>query len=310
MKNMKIINKGVAWLCAKHFLNFIDDKAFLKIYYWACVGKPLNINNPVLFSEKIQWLKLHDRNPQYTLLVDKYEAKKYVAHIIGEEHIIPTLGVWTSFDEIDFDTLPNQFVLKCTHDSGGLVICKDKGELDLNEAKSKISKCLKKNFYWSGREWPYKNVKPRIIAEQYMEDSNVRDNAQLSASTSGLLDYKFYCFDVEPKFLYVAFANIRNGIKKDMLSFFDLNWNTTKFYRKDHEQLPFKLEKPSKFEEMLDIAKKLSRGIPFVRVDLYLLNGNVYFSELTFHPGGGFGPFYPEEWERKIGDWITLPEEH
>lgn len=306
---MNCLEKVFVSLSGRNYLKFIPDKTCISILYRIHTHKKLNVDNPLTFSEKLQWLKLYDHNPRYTQLVDKYEGKEIVKSLIGEEHIIPTLGVWDKFEDIDFDSLPNQFVLKCTHDCGGLVVCKDKEKLDIEAARRKIVPCLKRNYYWAAREWPYKNVKPRIIAEEYKTDSHVVGNPALDGSADGLLDYKFYCFDGKPKFLYVAFANMKNGVKKDLLSFFDLNWEPTPFYRLDHQPLPFKIAKPEKLEEMIEIARKLSAGIPFVRADMYYLDNQVYFSELTFTPGSGFGPFNPDEWERKMGDWITLPSQ-
>lgn len=304
---MNFFEKVFVSLSGRNYLKFIPDKLCVSILYRIHTHKRLNVDNPQTFSEKLQWLKLYDHNPRYTQLVDKYEGKIIVKSLIGEEHIIPTIGVWDRFEDIDFDSLPNQFVLKCTHDCGGLVVCKDKEKLDIEVARKKIVPCLKRNYYWAAREWPYKNVKPRIIAEEYKTDSHVIGNPALDKSADGLLDYKFYCFNGEPKFLYVGFANMKNGIKKDLLSFLDLNWKPTPFYRLDHEPLPFEIEKPEKFDEMLEIARKLTTGIPFVRADMYYLDNQIYFSELTFSPGSGFGPFNPDEWERKMGDWIELP---
>ena len=304
---MNFFEKVFISLSGRNYLKFIPDKLCVRILYRIYTHKKLNVDNPKTFSEKLQWLKLFDHNPCYTQLVDKYESKIIVGKLIGQEHIIPTLGVWDSFDEIPFDKLPNQFVLKCTHDSGGLIVCKDKKKFNIEEARKKIVACFKRNYYWAAREWPYKYIKPRIIVEEFKTDTHVLGNPALDKNADGLLDYKFYCFGGEPKFLYVAFANMKNGIKKDLLTFYDLEWKATPFYRLDHEPLPFTIEKPDKFEEMLDIARKLSKGIPFVRVDLYYLNNQVYFSEMTFTPGSGFGPFKPDEWERKLGDWIILP---
>lgn len=201
------------------FYNYWSDEKFLKRKYKLILGHSLNLKNPTLFSEKLQWLKLHDRKPIYTTMVDKYEAKKYVANIIGEQYIIPTLGVWDKFEDIDFNKLPNQFVLKCTHDSGGLVICRDKRKFDVKAAKKKINRSLKRNYFWQGREWPYKNVKPRVIAEKYMED----------AQSGELKDYKFFCFNGMPKFMYIS--NDRGMIPHT--DFFDMNKASLSFRLKD-----------------------------------------------------------------------------
>ena len=252
----------------------------------------MDIDNPTTFNEKLQWLKLHDRKPEYTQMVDKYEAKKYVAEKIGEQYIIPTLGVWDKFDEIDFDSLPNQFVLKCTHDSGGLVVCRDKSKLDFDLVKKKISKSLKQNYFWRGREWPYKNVKPRIIAEKYMEDGE----------NECLTDYKFFCFGGEPKFMYRSM----DKAKDPRTDFFDMDYNRLNMRMRDPNSDIIQ-QKPENFEKMKELSRILSVGIPHLRVDFYEIGGKIYFGELTFYHCGGFAKVYPEEWMNILGDWITLP---
>ena len=273
--------------------NNLNDESFLKKAFRCYMGKELNLDNPQTFNEKLQWLKLYDRKPEYTTMVDKYAVKKYVADIIGEEYIIPTLGVWNPFDEIDFDKLPNHFVLKCTHDSGGIVICKDKNKLDLKSAKKKIEKCLKRNYYWSSREWPYKDVKPRIIAEPYMEDSKAHE----------LIDYKFMCFNGKVKCSFTCSERFsKDGLK---VTFFDKDWNVMPFER----HYPVSKDSPKKpinYDKMIQFSEQLSKGIPFVRVDFYEINGQLYFGELTFYPGGGFEEFTPEEWDYKLGDFLKL----
>ena len=230
-------------------------------------------------------------------MVDKYEVRKYIAEKIGEEYLIPLLGVWDSFEEIDFDKLPEQFVLKCTHDSGGLVICRDKSKLT-KEAKLKINMCLKRNFFYSTREWPYKDVKPRIIAEKFMVDTHDID------SEDGLTDYKFYCFNGEPRFGYVS-TGLENH-ETARISFVTLDWEQAPFKRLDFESFLKLPEKPKKLDEMLKLAKVLSEGIPFLRVDFYEINGKIYFGELTFFPGSGTVKLEPEEWDYKFGDMIAL----
>ncbi|WP_105618958.1 ATP-grasp fold amidoligase family protein [Vallitalea okinawensis] len=278
----------------------IPDKNYIMIMYRLRARKHLNLDTPMSFNEKLQWLKLYDRKPVYTSMVDKHEAKGYVKDKIGEEHIIPTLSVWESFDDIDFSKLPDQFVLKCTHDSGGLVICRDKSCLDVDEARKKINKCLKRNFYYVGREWPYKNVKPRIIAEKYMVDG------QESEHDIGLTDYKFFCFNGKPKFLYVS-KNLTNHTYA-RISFATLDWKLSPFYRNDYQPFKELPEKPKCFEEMICLAEKLSQGMKFLRVDLYEVKGKVYFSELTFCPCNGLFPFEPPEWDYKLGEMIDLDE--
>lgn len=299
VKAIKLIGnpaKMVVRLNSHGFARLFSDKFFLKCEYKYAFGKKLNLKDPQTFNEKLQWLKLYNRRPEYTAMVDKYEVKKYVADIIGEEYIIPTLGVWDRFEDINFETLPDQFVLKCTHDSGGLVICKDKATLDLEKARKKIEWSLKRNFFHAHREWPYKNVKPRIIAEQYMED----------AGNSDLMDYKFMCFNGELKCTFVCSDRFtKEGLH---VTFFDNEWNVMPFERHYPSQAGG-IPKPVNFEKMKSFAMKLSSNIPFVRVDFYEINGKVYFGELTFFPGGGMEEFSPEEWDFTLGDWINFPTE-
>ena len=279
----------------KGLYNNWPDEKYLKKMCDVRLGYKLNLQNPRTFNEKLQWLKLHNQKTEYITMVDKYDVKKYVADIIGEEYIIPTLGVWNSFEEIDFDKMPNQFVLKCTHDSGGLVICKDKKELDLIKAEKKITKSLHNNYYFYGREWPYKNVKPRIIAEPYMEDNKVHE----------LIDYKFMCFNGEVKCSFTCSERFsQEGLK---VTFFDNDWKVMPFER-HYPSSKNPPQKPLNFNKMLEFATKLSRGIPFVRVDFYEINGLLYFGELTFFPGNGFEEFTPLEWDYKMGSWLKLPK--
>ena len=274
----------------------IPDKAYLKLRFRADMGKKLNLKDPKTYNEKLQWIKLYDRNPLYTKLVDKYEVKPYVAERIGQEYIIPTLGVWDRVEDIDFESLPDRFVLKCTHDSGGLVICKDKSKLDVDAAKRKLNKSLKDNFFYVGREWPYKNVRPRILAETYMED----------VETAELRDYKFFCFDGEVKAMFVATERQKQG-EEVKFDFYDADYNHLPF-RQGHPNAKKPTEKPATYEQMRSLAEKLSQGLPQVRVDLYEVNGKNYFGELTFFHHDGFVEFEPEEWDRIFGSWIKLPE--
>ena len=272
---------------------YLSDKSYLKLKFKASMGKRLNLKNPQTFSEKLQWLKLYYRNPEYTPLVDKQLVKRYVAEKIGEEYVIPTLGVWNSVDEIDFDALPNQFVLKCTHDSGGLVVCKDKAKLDVEKAKATMRKALTSDFYFSGREWPYKNVERKIIAEQYMED----------AETKELRDYKFFCFDGEPKALFVASERPHDT----RFDFYDVEFNHLPFTN-GHLWASKEIKKPATFDKMIEFAAVLSQGMPHARVDFYEVNGKLYFGEITFFHHNGMCPFEPEEWDYTFGSWLTLPE--
>ena len=281
-----------AFLASRRMLKWMSDKAFLKLAFRMNTGKKLNLKNPQTFNEKLQWLKLYDRKPEYTRMVDKYEAKKYVAERIGEEYIIPTLGVWDQFEDIDFDALPDQFVLKCTHDSGGLVICRDKSKLDKEAAKGRIDRCLKRNYYYLGREWPYKDVKPRIIAEQYIEDTE--DDA--------LTDYKYFCFNGIPKVMYIS----KDHGKNPRTDFFDMDFNHLPIRGRD-PNADICPTKPNNFCEMKEIAAQLSKGIPHLRVDFYSIKGKVYVGELTFAHMSGMTEIKPAEWNHKLGEWITLP---
>ncbi len=276
-------------------LDFLPDKAYLHLMYRVKMKKPLNLKTPSTFNEKLQWLKLYDRKPEYSCMVDKYEAKKYIAERIGDQYIIPTLGVWDRFEDIDFSLLPNRFVLKCTHDSGGLVICKDKAKLDVEAAKKKISKSLKRNYFKHGREWAYKNVRPRIIAEEYMEDTE----------TGELRDYKFFAFDGTPRALFIA-TERQNTQTDTRFDFFDMDYNHMDI-RNGHPNADTIPAKPRNFEEMKRLAAVLSKGIPQLRVDFYEVNERVYFGELTFAHWSGMMPFEPEKWDRIFGDWIILP---
>ncbi len=272
-----------------------DDRTFLRILYYINFEKWPDLDNPQTFSEKIQWLKLYNRKPEYINMVDKYEAKKYVASIIGEEHIIPTIAVYDRAEDIDFDSLPNQFVLKCTHDSGGVVICKDKSSLNKKAAIKKLKKGLNRNFFWQTREWPYKNVQKRIIAEKYMADESGND----------LNDYKFFCFNGEPKYCQVI-SDRSNNMSID---FFDEYWEHQPFH--EPKTFPFstkRLKKPKRLDEMLSMAKLLSNSFPFLRVDFYEINNKVYFGELTFYPTSGIGGFEPASWDMSFGKLIQLLE--
>lgn len=271
-----------------------NDEVFLKMkflsvmYYWP------NLKNPKTFNEKLQWLKLHDRNPIYTTMVDKYEAKKYVADVIGKEYVIPTLALYDRVEDIDFDTLPDQFVMKCTHDSGGLVICKDKSNLDKKTALEKIDFFLHRQYFWQNREWPYKNITPRIIVEKYIEG----DEGELN-------DYKFMCYNGVCKGLFVCSGREKNDLRVD---FFDLNWNHLPFYRK-YKNAETHIGQPENLNKMISLSNQLAEKImsPFVRIDFYSVKGKVYFGEITFYPGSGLEPFYPNEWDYKLGELIKLP---
>lgn len=269
------------------------DELYLKMLFPLRTGYKLNLKNPQTFNEKLQWLKLNNRKPEMVKMVDKVAAKEYVASIIGEEYIIPTLGVYNSVDEIDFDKLPNQFVLKCTHDSGGIVICSDKSKLDIEAAKAKLRRGLKVNYYYQNREWPYKQVKPRIIAEQYMIDETGWQ----------LKDYKIFCFNGEPKFIEVDYDRYV-GHK---LNVYDLNWEFIDFYMTSPNDKDVEIEKPKNLDKMLNFARKLAQEETFVRVDFYSIVDKIYFGEITYTPGSGMIDFHPKEWDEKLGKMLQLP---
>ncbi len=275
--------------------NILPDRLFIRLEYFRNFGRFPNLKNPKTYNEKLQWLKLYNRNPEYSRMVDKYEAKAFVAQRIGEQYVVPNLGVWDSFDEIDFDSLPEQFVLKTVHDCGGVVICQDKENFDKVTAKKFLQRHQAINYYRYQREWPYKNVKPRILAEQYLED----------AATGELRDYKFFCFDGQPKALFIA--SERQAAGETKFDFFDMDFNHMDV-RNGHPNADVKPEKPACFEEMKELAKKLSQGIPHLRVDFYEMNGKLYVGELTFFHWSGMVPFEPARWDRIFGSWLQLPE--
>ena len=274
----------------------LPDKIYLGIKFRSRFGYWMDWNNPKTFSEKLQWLKVYDRHPEYTKMVDKLAAKEYVASVVGEEFIIPTLAVYDSADEIDFENLPDQFVLKCTHDSGGLVVCKDNSKFDRDAARRKLRKCLKRSYVIQNREYPYKNVTRRIIAEKYIEDESGYE----------LKDYKFFCFSGAPRLIQLDFDRFSDH-KKNL---FSLDWELLPFsfnYPRHPECI---FPKPIGLEKMIELAKVLSKNIPFVRIDLYNNNGKIYFGEITFFPASGLGKFQPVEWDDKLGEWIKLPDKH
>ena len=269
-----------------------DDEKYVKWDYWWGFGKFPNLDNPQTYNEKLCWLKLHARRAEYTKMVDKYDAKKFARSIVGDDYIIPTYGVWERFEDIDVDALPNEFVLKTTHDSGWVIVCKDKAKFDRNSAKKKVEESYKRNLYIYHREYPYKDLKPRVIIEKLMEEEG----------STGLKDYKFFCFDGKVKMLFVA----TDRPVDTRFDFFDRDFNHLSF-RQGHPLASKPIHKPEHFEEMIEVAEKLSQGIPHVRVDLYNINGKIYFGELTFFHFGGTVPFKPKEWDYKIGEWLNLP---
>lgn len=279
-------------------LRKLPDKCYLSLKYYKEFGRFPNWKNPQTFSEKLQWLKLYDRKPEYTTMVDKYAVKKYVADIIGEKYVIPTLGLWDRPEDIEWDKLPNQFVLKTTHGGGneGVAICYNKSTFDRQKAISLLNKDLRTDLYVVWREWPYKNVPKRIVAEKYIEPN---------PETNDLSDYKFFCFDGKVKGLFVA-TERQNPNEEVKFDFFDADYNHLPF-RQGHDHAKVTPPKPKNFELMKQLAEKLSKGIPHVRVDLYDLGDKVLFGELTFYHFSGLVKFEPEEWDYTIGSWLNLP---
>ena len=273
----------------------LSDKLYLKLRYLKKFDCIPDFDNPKTFNEKLQWLKLNDRKEIYTTMVDKYEAKEFISNIVGEKYIIPTYGIYDSFEEIDFDKLPNQFVMKCTHDSGGLAICNNKKNFDKEEARKKINKSLKNNFYKLGREWPYKNVKPRIIVEELLKNN---DNSEL-------IEYNFFCFNGVPKIIMLCHGDKRIKRYND---FYDMDFNKMDL-RCEYANSDYIEKKPKQLEEMLNISKKLSKNTYFLRVDFYLVNNEVKVGELTFFHWAGFCTFDPEEYNLKLGNMINLPSD-
>lgn len=272
----------------------IPDRIYLQIVYFKHFRRFINFNNPKTFNEKIQWRKLNYRNEEYTKLVDKYRVKQYITKLIGEEYVIPTLGVWNNVDDIDFKSLPEKFVLKCNNDSGGIVICKNKKDFDEAKAKSFLKERLKNNGYWYGREWPYKNVKPCIIAEKYMEDSISKD----------IKDYKFFCFNGSMEFFDIDI----DRFIEHRANYYDRNGNFLPFGKTycppDYTK---KIEMPKNLDKMIELAETISHNTVLSRIDFYEIDGQVYFGEITFYPGSGFSPFTDEKWDYKLGDMIDLP---
>ena len=288
-----MFNSIIIKLANNNLLNWMPDEMFLKTKYRAIFGKRLDLKRPRTYNEKLQWLKLHDRNPEYVKLVDKYEAKAIVSKIIGEEYIIPTLGVWNKPEDIDIKTLPEQFVLKCTHDSGGLAICRDKSKFNLEEARNKLAEAMKHNYYWKGREWPYRNVHPRIIAESYMEDH----------VTGELRDYKFFCFNGVVKGMFIA--SDRQKPVDTKFDFYDANGSHLDI-RQGHPNADTIPSLPVNFEKMKELASVLSKGFKQLRVDFYEVDGAIYFGELTLSHFDGMMPFIPEKWDKVFGEYIQL----
>lgn len=272
----------------------LPDRLYIEMLYQIRTGKKIDLSNPKTFNEKLNWMKLYDRDPKYTKLADKYVVKKVVSDKIGDEFIIPLIGCWDNVDEIKLSDLPEKFVLKCNHDSGSVVICKDKSSFDFEAARNKLKKALKNNYFYYSREWVYKDIPPKVICEPYVEDI---EDAELR-------DYKFFCFDGKVEFLYVATDRFKEG-EEVKFTFFDRDYNFIPV-RHAHNYADPLPKKPDRYDEMVEIAEKLSDGLKCVRVDLYEANGKIYFSEYTFYNNSGFTPFEPDEWDYIFGEKLKV----
>lgn len=293
MTGCVFVKKVIEKLRYHHLLDWMPDKPYLELMYWVKMDHRLDLKNPRTFNEKLQWLKLYNRRPEYTMMADKVLVRDYIAKTLGPEYLIPLLGVWDDPDEIDFDKLPDRFVLKCNHNSGlGMCICKDKSKLDIDKVRKELREGLKQNYYLTGREWPYKDIPRKILCEQYMEDGSEE-----------LVDYKLMCFGGEVQCSFVCSERFSsNGLR---VTFFDRDWRVMPFerhYPKSDSPIP----KPQCYTKMVAFAEKLSEGMPFVRVDFYEIGGRLYFGELTFFPGGGYEEFTPEEYDGILGDQIRI----
>lgn len=292
IKNPKLV---MLFLLRSRIFHKIPDKTFIKIEYYLRTKKKLNLKNPKRYNEKLQYLKLYDRNPLYTKLVDKYEVRSYIENKIGEEYLIPMYGVYESYEDIDFDSLPNEFVLKPNHTSGDVYICKDKNEINHERLKKDIDSWMKKNYFWKHREWPYKNIKPKIICEKLMVDE----------SGFELKDYKFFCYNGLVKNLFIA-TDRPNSTK---FNFYDLNFNKLPF-NQHYPNFNKEVSKPTGFQKMIELSGELSKEIPHVRVDFYSINGKIYFGELTFYHFSGCEVFEPDEWDYIFGEYLNVNNNH
>lgn len=286
----------IGYFLKRNALHWSNDQKYLAMRWWAEMGYCMDWNNPKTYNEKLQWLKVHDHNPLYTTLVDKVKVKEYISKIIGEEHIIPTIGVWDNANDIDFEKLPKSFVLKCNHNSGGgMCICKDKSKIDQEKIRDGLARGLKSNYYIVSREWPYKDVPPRILAEKYMSNGDGR----------ALNDYKVMCFDGVVKLIELHQNRFTSQHTQD---FYDREWRKTSitqgssFFDSSEKDTP----RPECFDQMIEYSEMLTKGMPHCRVDWYVINGTLYFGEMTFYDGSGFEKFDSEEDDALIGSWINL----
>ena len=280
---------------AKGWLDWMPDSLYLKLLYKAATGEKCDLKHPVTFNEKLQWLKLHDRKPEYADMVDKYEVRKIIENSIGAEYLIPCYGVYNSFEEIDFSSLPDQFVLKCTHDSGSVIICKDKTEFDRAAAKQSLDASMKRNYYSTYREWPYKYVKPRIIAEKYMIDESGDD----------LKDYKVMCFNGEAKVIEVHENRFTKG-KEHTQTFYDRNWNKLTIIQEGLMYVTDERRAPAQLDKILALSEELAKDMYHARIDWYIINDKIYFGEITCYDGAGFETFPNKEDNVYLGSLLKL----
>lgn len=281
---------------AKGWLDWVPDSLYLKLLYRVIMGRRLNLRNPKEYNEKLQWLKLNDRKPEYAIMVDKYEVRGYIADLLGDKYLIPCLGIFDSVDDIDIDELPDRFVLKCTHDSGSVEICKDKSSFDIEGARHRLSQAMKRNYYATYREWPYKYVKPRIIAEGYLEGDE-----------GDLKDYKVMCFNGEAKIIEVHENRFVEG-KVHTQTFYDREWEIVPLTQVETITVDKPSERPRQLEEILRLSELIAKDMYHARIDWYIEGDKIYFGEITFYDGSGFESFSTPEMERMLGDMIKLPE--
>jgi len=277
----------------KNCMVIIPDSIYLKFRYKHYTGKKLNLSNPKTFNEKLQWLKLHNRKQEYTIMADKVKAKEYITNLLGTEYVIPTLGVWKKAEDVDFDVLPDKFVIKCNHNSGlGMYVCTDKSKMDVEKVRLGLKAGLRENYFACDREWPYKNIERRIIAEEFLDDG----------SGHGLIDYKVFSFNGEPRLIQVDFDRF-TGHKKNL---YTTQWDLCNFEFNYPSHPEFEIPKPKQLDKILDASRILSKGHPYLRTDFYVVGENVYVGEITFFPASGYGQFTPEEYDRIFGDMIEL----
>lgn len=291
LKDFSIVLKALG---RRNLLNWMSDKLYVKLLYRFHEGRSLNLENPKLLNEKLQWLKLYDHNPLYTELVDKYKVKKVISKIIGEEYIIPTLGVWDKAEDIDFHKLPNSFVLKTNHDSHSLFLCKDKSLCDIDRVIKKLNKALKRNGFWYGREWPYKNVNPKIIAEPYIENDD----------GTSLIDYKFYCYGGKPIYFMCSYGEAEHNVINHK---FDMSLKSIDHLFKEKPAIEASdIHIPENIGQMIEIVKKLCKDFQHIRVDLYNVDGKIYFGEMTFYSSAGFMNIYSKQFSDYLASLIDI----